>query len=116
MKLLVIHTKMAFAICTSCVKPNEIEHLVPISLGDEHDSPPSCDRCNKHIEINCLHTESTWELNGKPHEAISWGDEEVEIEMKRKCVCDSDDIETWTYKRVEDDDIDPSVHSAIRSM
>jgi len=90
-----------FAICTDCVKPQEIENLAPITLGSEWDSPPSCDRCHEMIEVNCLHTEATWDFD--EDDLVNYFDEDdVFLNVKLKCVCGSKETDIFKYKRVKD--------------
>lgn len=89
-----------FAICTDCVKPQETENLAPITLGSEWDSPPTCDRCNEMIDVNCLHTEGIWELD-IDRDDIDFDEDEIIIPVKMKCVCKTDETDTWTYKRIK---------------
>jgi len=93
-----------FAICVDCATPEEKDErkgLYPITLGDEWDSPPSCDRCNEHIEINCLHTDATWEFDEE--DLLNYYDaDEVILNVKIKCSCDSDETDTFKYKRIKD--------------
>lgn len=89
------------AICLDCIKPEEIKDCTPMTLGDEFDSPPSCDRCLKHIEGSCLHTNAMWEFVDENDLIHYYDGDEIILNVKLKCVCEADETDTWTYKRIK---------------